>query len=158
MWLSFPRPPSNMAAKVTVDAEIAPDGGYYRRNSDVITIEGTNSPWLYASGCRGLRRASIQLVPDKPDAEPQPYTVRLHFAELDDVKPGERVFDVRIQGENALNGLDVVKEAGGRNKALVKEFKGVSAGDTLTVELVPRGEPAGSTREPIISAIEVSEE
>jgi hypothetical protein len=39
------------------------------------------------------------------------YTVRLHFAELDNVEPGKRVFDIAINGKPALKRVDVVKEA-----------------------------------------------
>jgi hypothetical protein len=53
------------------------------------------------------------------------YTVRLHFLEPDNAKPGQRVFDVIIQGKKALGDFDIVKEAGGANRAVVKEFKGI---------------------------------
>ena len=65
------------------------------------------------------------------------YTVRLHFAELDDVQPGQRVFDVKLQGQTVLKGFDIVKEAGIRT-ALVKEFSHIRATDALALEFVPR--------------------
>ena len=70
------------------------------------------------------------------------YTVRLVFAEPDDVEPGERVFDVAIQGETVLSEFDIAAEAAGPHRVLVKEFPGIAAADTLRIELTPqRGEP-----------------
>lgn len=88
-----------------------------------------------------------------PEGQPRSYRVVLHFAELKDVRPGDRVFDVKLQGETVLKDLDVIQEAGGPGVALVKEIKGVEARDTLTLELVPRADSP-----PIISAMEVHEE
>jgi hypothetical protein len=87
------------------------------------------------------------------ELEDRTYRVRLHFAELEDVKPGQRMFDVNLQGQTIIGNLDVVKEAGGPRSALVKEVRGIQAGDTLTLELMPRSE-----RPPIVSGIEVYEE
>ena len=88
-----------------------------------------------------------------PPSEPHRYRVALHFAELDEVNPGERVFDVKLQGQTVLTGLDVINEAGGRNVALVKEFQDIEASGTLTLEFVPR-----TARPPILSAMEVHEQ
>ena len=83
------------------------------------------------------------------------YTVKLHFAELDDIGPGQRVFDVRLQGHTVFESLDIVEEADGRFTALVKEFTGVEAANTLTVELVPRSQEQTPTTTPILSGLEV---
>lgn len=55
------------------------------------------------------------------------YTVKLHFAETYDgiMGAGERVFDVKVNGEMAIEGMDPFKEAGGLNAAVVKTVKGV---------------------------------
>jgi len=88
-------------------------------------------------------------------APPAPYTVRLHFAELADVEPGRRVFDVKLQGQVVCPDLDVRSAAGGRDVALVREFKGVSAAKTLELELVPKTSEQNVSSVPIISGIEV---
>ncbi|MCF7675454.1 MAG: PQQ-binding-like beta-propeller repeat protein [Akkermansiaceae bacterium] len=83
------------------------------------------------------------------------FTVRLHFAELDEVKPGERVFGVRLQGCTVEEALDVVKAAGGLRKGLVRTYQGVPATTNLTLEFVPR-DPAPSTcGMPILSGLEI---
>ena len=110
-------------------------------------------PWVTASGVTGAERISVELVPvayavaDANDIVP--YTVRLHFAEPEHVKPGERVFSVRIQGKEVLSNFDVIKTAGGRMCGVVKEFTGIKVGRTLDLEIT-----AKSGRS-ILSGIEV---
>jgi len=53
------------------------------------------------------------------------------------LKAGERVFDVAIQGRTVLKSFDIVQEAGGADRAMTREFKGVKVKDLLTIELVP---------------------
>jgi len=107
-------------------------------------IEGTNSPWLYRTERYGMRQLRFRLAPGT-------YTVRLHFAETFDgiTAPGGRIFDVLLQGREVLRDFDVFKEAGGRNKALVKEFKGVTVRDTLTIGFTQK------VNSPEINALEV---
>jgi hypothetical protein len=83
------------------------------------------------------------------------YTVRLHFAEPDDVQPGQRVFDVRLNGAVVLSDFDIVKEAGARYTAVVREFQGIEATGLLQVELVPKSKEKKSRTTPIISGLEV---
>ena len=105
---------------------------------------------------RTLRRLYLfqRLVPvvySEPTQRPRRfYDVALHFAELEDVRPGERVFDVKLQGRTVLSGVDVVSEAAGRNTALVKTVSGIEAGGKLTIELVPRTDAP-----PIVSGLEL---
>jgi hypothetical protein len=88
-----------------------------------------------------------------PPAELKTYTVRLHFAEMGDAEAGQRVFDVKIQDRVALEDFDVVRAAGGPRMAVVKEFEGIQATDTITIELVPGGEEVASA--PVLSAVEL---
>jgi uncharacterized repeat protein (TIGR04076 family) len=50
------------------------------------------------------------------------YRLRLHFAEVYHGQEGKRVFDVRAEGRTLLKDFDIVEEAGGAYKALVREF------------------------------------
>jgi hypothetical protein len=54
----------------------------------------------------------------------RPYTVRLHFAEVR-FGPGQRKFNVDINGRRMLNEYDIAAEAG-KYKAVVKDFPSVS--------------------------------
>jgi len=96
---------------------------------------------------------TLLLYPQKGDAS-QRYALRFHFAEPDDVAPGQRRFDVVAQGQKVLTDVDVVKETGGRLKALVKEVKGISAGTSMSIRFIPRNDKMGA----ILSALEVVRE
>ena len=151
--------PEAWSAEIAVPWKTLTEAGL-RRDSLSAYLESVNhtgvGPQRLQFKYRTLRRLYLfsRLTPVVYDELPQDpsrfYDVVLHFAELEDVGPGERVFDVRLQGETVIDGLDVVKEAGGRNVALAKMVRGIEARDRLTLELVPR-----SDRAPIISALEV---
>jgi hypothetical protein len=126
----------------------------YLESTNQTGVGPKRSHFKYRSWSRYGQFAGLTdvLLTELPPSEPRRYRVALHFAELDEVSPGERVFDVKLQGQTVLTGLDVINEAGGRNVALVKEFQGIEACDTLTLELVPR-----TARPPVLSAMEVYE-
>ena len=86
------------------------------------------------------------------------FTVRLHFAEFDGASPGERVFDVVVQGRTVLEGLDIVRRTGGQNRPLVKEFNGIEATDRIVIELMPESQPTESGELPAICGVEVIQE
>jgi len=105
--------------------------------------------------CVGFRR-----IVSAPAQRPRPrsFTVRLHFAEVEDVGPGQRVFDVAVQGKTVLTDLDIVREAGGRNRALVKEFNDIKANDQIVIELTPNGQPTDGSVPPVINGVQVIQE
>ena len=87
------------------------------------------------------------------------FTVRLHFAELEPLQPGQRLFDVKLQDQVVLEAFDIVREAGGRNVPLIKEFKGIAVGNDgkLNVELVPRADvQSAPDHAPILNGIEIA--
>lgn len=57
--------------------------------------------------------------PDVPNGN---YKVKLHFSEPLWTAAGLRLFHIDAEGQRKLSGLDVVKRAGGRNRALVIEL------------------------------------
>jgi outer membrane protein assembly factor BamB len=157
LWLSYPRPPGGerLVLDFTLPTQILPDGGYFAGNGDFLKIAGTLDPWLYAAGCRGLTHCTIPV--NAKGAPPSEYTVRLYFAETENEKAGARVFDVKLQGVAVLKDFDIFKEAGGKGRAVVKEFPKVKAGETLTVEFVSKTPPAAGSAMPIISGLEIIE-
>jgi O-glycosyl hydrolase len=78
------------------------------------------------------------------------YQVRLHFAETYDriTASGQRVFDVNVEGQE-IEALDIFKETGGRNRALVKTAVVSITDGNLDIDFDPL------VQLPIISAIEV---
>lgn len=131
LWLEYP---SVGGASPAVAVETVPEKPtWFRRHSS--QIGGSGLAWVAASGARGLRSFKLKLA--DADDSPRVYTVRLYFAEPDDVQPGDRVFRIRLQETTVLDTLDVVGQAGGRLRGLVKEFQGVQIEDELLVELAP---------------------
>lgn len=101
------------------------DGDTIDRGS-TMKIEGTNDPKIYQTERYNLSSFIAEVANGK-------YTVRLHFAETyENIETdGPRVFNVNIQGKPALKDLNVQKEAGTVQKALIKEFKGVEVTNGL---------------------------
>lgn len=94
-----------------------------------------------------------------PVANPRSFTVRMHFAELDaGVAAGMRVFDVKMQEKIVLKDFDVVSEAGGPNKAIVKEFRHVMASEKITIEFIPKAPRPTNLTAAIISGLEILDE
>ncbi len=50
------------------------------------------------------------------------YTLRLHFAEIYWSSTGQRVFNVSVNGTQALTNFDIVAAAGGANKAVIESI------------------------------------
>lgn len=102
----------------------------------------------------GFRPMLVQS--DQPDTKQ--YRVVLHFAELNDVAVGERVFDVELQGKTVLKNFDPVAAGGAQNCAVVRTFSGIQADRALELRLIRRAvsdaDDAGLP--PILSALELS--
>ena len=82
---------------------------------------------------------------------PVPYTVRMVFAEPDTAtKPGDRVFDVVLQGEVVHQGLDIAAKAGGAMKSTATVWSDILIGDALEIELRPR-----SKLPPVLCGVEI---
>jgi hypothetical protein len=80
------------------------------------------------------------------------YKIRLYFSELENMKKGERVFDVLVQGTKVLENFDIVSEAGSNDTEVIKTFEDIPAGNTLTIKMDPK---TGNT---ILSGIELIQE
>jgi len=104
---------------------------------------------------RCIRFRGVVSRPSEPP-EKRSFTVRLCFAEIGGAEVGQRVFDVAMQGKTVLTDLDIRREAGGANTALIKEFSGVEGSDQIVIELSPKGGP--DALEPVISGVEIVEE
>jgi outer membrane protein assembly factor BamB len=141
LWLN-----SHKAAQIEFNGP-----GYYCRHSSV--VESGDLPWVAASGCRGVRR--ITLDPQATSAGR--YTLRLHFCDLDNEQPGARVFDVRVAGKLVLDDFDIVQAAGGGRRAIVREFSGLEIGQRgkLEIEFESRGGAVEASSVPVISGLEL---
>jgi outer membrane protein assembly factor BamB len=111
---------------------------------------GEGAPWVAASGVEGARQVAVEVGRGGSGGR---WTVRLVFAEVACGDPGERVFNVRLQGRPVLEHFDVAKEAGGPWRGVVREFRGVEAADgVLTIDL------AAERGETLLSGVEAAAE
>ena len=117
---SWPEPVQHM---------LGADGGAGERFENA-PIEGTNDDVVYQTQRTGLHTYCVPA----PNGR---HTVALQFCELVHAEKGKRVFSVRIQGQPALNKLDIFAEAG-RGKLLEKKIGDVKVIDGwITVEFIP---------------------
>ncbi|NUQ62281.1 MAG: PQQ-binding-like beta-propeller repeat protein [Pirellulales bacterium] len=150
LWLDWPSmggPSPDLPLKTTPEKPET-----FRHHSSLVTVrpETGGLAWVAASGVRGVRHIRLTLA--KEPAQPRTYTVRLGFLEPDSIEPGQRVFDLRLQGQEVLSGLDIAKEAG-RMTTLVKQFRGIKVTEELDLELNPSD--GAAVAEPVLSGIEV---
>jgi len=160
MWFSYPHPPSSRwydyGVKFRLQEKFVGERSFFCRNQAGIAIEGTDKPWIFTSGCKGLSQCVAPLL-DAGQGSGR-YTVRLYFAETQDAARGQRVFTVKLQGEPVLKNFDIVKEAGGVNKALTKEFTGIQVKEGLQIDFECAKKDAGPLETPIINGIEMIRE
>ncbi|MGV3642122.1 MAG: malectin domain-containing carbohydrate-binding protein [Adhaeribacter sp.] len=132
------------------DAHFAPAPGF--TYSSPTLIAGTDNDALYqtersSTADNGSFGYALPVTSGK-------YTVVLHFAELYWNAPGQRVFDVALEGALALDDYDIVKKTGGKNIATTETFLVTVTDGKLDLNLSALAEEGGVNR-PKISAIEV---
>ena len=116
----------------------------------IIDVTGVNAPapqgvYQTVRWAPSFYYSLVNLVPGAS------YLVRLHFAELSFNGPGQRTFNVALNGTNVLSNFDVFAAAGAQNKAVVKEFPIVgSANGTLSIAFT-----RGTADNPEIAGIEI---
>ncbi len=174
LWLEFPSV-GGPSPDIPVRASYENPKWFRYHNS---RVEGQFN-WIAASGVTGLREVNIRLFiqpgknPKTVDGfdkhiekiptwseeqikgafeQPRPYTVRLFFAETEENASGRRLFNVFIQDQQVFQAFDIAKEAGGVNRTVVKEFKGINVKDDLRITLTPAAE---SQAGPLLCGIEI---
>jgi len=154
LWLGFPRPyPGRLVLPLDVEASFWSGGSFVTRNSVYDPVAGTGDPWLFASAAHGLRTCEIPLL-DKGDGVAL-YRVRLAFADPEHNEPGGRVFDVKLQGKAVQENFDIAREAGGRKRAVFKDFQDVEVSEDLAIELVPNSASPAPQQRPILQGVEI---
>ncbi len=101
--------------------------------------------------CYGYK--DIVFEQPEPD-ETRTYSVTLHFADLQNLAVGRRVFDIVLQGETVAQDFDIARETGGELSAVARTFAGIRAADRIELELLPG---ANSVAGPLLSGIEIEE-
>jgi hypothetical protein len=153
LWLSYPRPGGRMRLDFALAVANLPGGGFFSEAPEHRPIEGSPDPWLFASGIRGVTQCRLPLLREGDGAAL--YTVRLAFADPENQQPGQRVFDIKLQGNVVAKGFDIVREAGGPSRAVERAFTDVRVDKDLLVEFVPSSPTAPLTGTPILHALAV---
>jgi hypothetical protein len=156
LWLGFPRPWGRMALSLKPTVTYVKDGGVFGAAAETATFAGTDLPWVYASGCRGLATMTVPLV--GPLDGPADYTVRLGFAETDNTRTGQRTFDIKLQGQTVEAGFEALAAAGKPRTVVVREFKGVRVDDELKIELVSAAKEPTPEQMPILNSVQIIRE
>ena len=165
VWFSYPNPKTssythfpNYGVKFDLHAKTLPSMGYFCHDFKGVDIAGTDKPWLFTSGCRGLMRCEVPLADDAASVSSALYTVRLGFNALPEDRKGRRVFDIKLQDKVVLENFDILATAGKANRAVVKEFNGIRAGSAMVLELLAKSANPNIDQAPIINFIEVIRE
>lgn len=153
LWLGYPRPSGSLVLPLRLEVAYGTGGGVVTRNSSYTPIAGTDEPWLYAAAARGITSCTLPLL-ERGDGKSL-YRVRLALCDPDNDKPRRRVFDVKLQGRTVLSACDIVRETGGRDRALIKEFDNVEVTDKLRIDFVSALKKPEPERAPIVQSIEV---
>lgn len=80
------------------------------------------------------------------------FTVRLGFAALPADRPGQRVFDVCLNGRKVLENFDIVTAAGGANRAVWKQFD-LELDDVLLLDLIAKSDQPTPAEVPLINGL-----
>jgi len=164
VWFAYPSPNTakythfpDYGIKFDLREQVVAGGEFFARDFKGHTIPGTDRPWLFSSGCRGLLRCDIPLLdPDTNAAHTEVYyDVRMGFCNNADDLPNQRVFDIVLQGQTVREQVDIARLAGGTPQALVLEFRHIPVRDVLTVELKSHAVSPGPDNMPIINSLEV---
>jgi outer membrane protein assembly factor BamB len=152
LWFAYPRPRKyTPVIEFPFAAEFQPGGRFTRHDSNWNKVAGTASPWVYTSAAAGLSRLAMQLR-NKDDGKAT-YAVELALAAPAGDLPGQRVFDIVLQGKPVKKGLDIVKEAGAADTALVLNFDGIEVTEKLVLELVAAGSNPGPQHWPVLCGV-----
>ncbi|MET0882744.1 MAG: malectin domain-containing carbohydrate-binding protein, partial [Acidimicrobiales bacterium] len=134
------------------DRKRRPGGWGYSGSTTMVrttaAISGTTEDRLFRTARVGRGRSFSYSFPTAPAGT---YQVELGFAELAGLRPGRRVFDVRVDGRTVLRGVDVARS--GQRRALVKALRVEHRKGALTVTFTAR---AGSAP-PMVSTVRVTE-
>jgi len=165
VWFGYPNPNTrsythfpNYGVKFDLKVRTLPEMGYFCHDFKGLDVAGTDKPWLFTSGCRGLVRCEVPLTGDNAGESSALYTVRLGFNALPGDHQGRRVFDIKLQDKIVLEDFDILATAGNANRAVIKEFNGIEAGSALALELLAKTANPKKDQAPIINFIEVIRE
>lgn len=126
LWLDYP---SVGGPSPTIEATVTPDAITWHYRHSLFVAGGQGWPWVLASSAEGLEEFKLAHL------APGLYTVRLFFAETDQLPPGERVQTVSLQGRVVVRDLDIARDSGGHLRGVVREIRDVEITGSLELKL-----------------------
>ncbi len=154
MWVNHPRDRQVPSPRLPLQIETNSSPRWFAGHSlDIREGNGVHR-WVAASGLEAEIRMEISGLSYTAGADGASpgYLLRMHFAEPGAARPGQRVFNISIDGELVLEKLDIAAETGGSLRGLIKEFPVEVRENHLDVEL---READGSELPPVINGIEI---
>ena len=129
MWYEFP----SVGGK-SPDLQVSVGGKGLKHIRNHTSLLGTEDDqdsldWVASSCLIGIESFKRKLPSEKAR-----YTLSLHFAELENLAAGQRVFNLTANGETLLTNFDIFKEAGGRHLPIVREFE-IEAQGELNIQV-----------------------
>ena len=145
-WFGYPRPSSRERLEFVFDLkpELHERGGWFSRNDESVRVDGTDTPWLYTSGARGLATFEVPLLGENDAA--RKYRVKMFFTNVD----GASATSAKVRFQDGEE-LAVEFDPNGDADSNVQEFAGIDVEGNLRVQIAS-GEAANSPR---LAAIEV---
>ncbi len=148
LWAHIPQTAPSLALDVDIKTDDHIDGESFVSMHSLMIDEREGTAWVAASASIALTSLELREV----RGDDTPYRVTLHFAELENAAPGERCFDIKIGNKVLREDFDVVRAAGGANKAVTLQFEDVLIGRHFHLELIRRSD---SGFPPTLSGVEL---
>jgi outer membrane protein assembly factor BamB len=148
LWLDYPSiggPSPDIPVKIIADQLT-----YIRRHSSFLP-NCKILPWVSASAIAGLQ--SLEITLSKETMPVATYAIRFYFMELEPIAKGERIVNVEVQGKQVFKNFDIIKEAGGVERDIVKTIEGVRVKEKLIIRFIPSKSAPNSNA--ILSGIEI---
>jgi len=117
-------------------------------------VDGEGLRWVAASGIDGVRKITIDLRP--AEGPPLPYTVSIQFIEPQPAAPGDRVFDIALQGAVVAKDFDIVAQAGRARRAVLRKWSGIPVRRQLEIAFIPK--PGSRLPHAAVSGVEIQAE
>ncbi len=147
LWIDFPNVGGGESGiNIKLDTT-----NFIKIRKDPVSVRSESTSWVSSSAIGGINSIEIPLTKERREPETT-YTVKLYFSELENKRPGDRVFNVSVQGAMVLDNFDICATAGKPDTEVVKIFPGIKAGNSIMIEMTPI---KGNT---ILSGIELIQE
>jgi len=166
LWFGYPRVGRTYSVynaypqyglRLTLNEKLLADGGFFSEDSVVDGAVGSEPPWLWASGCRGLLALELPLIDPQAGEKPASYTVRVGIsaARVEGTEP--QPFAIKLQGRVVAKAVDLTASDDSR-RAVVQEFRSVRVTDRLLIELVPSKTDLSVESAPVVNFVEAIKE